>query len=92
MTQTLWGETKRSGRRRKRDTATRTSTTPYSVTGSDDCMILSHTLNHFDLAGCTTCMDCAARIFCPQCIAQHPTDPKAVAILCPRHEESGGSA
>jgi len=88
MTQTLWGETKtrRRRRRRKRNSAIRTSTVPYSITGSNDCEIIGHTEGHRDLAGCTVCLDCGVKIFCPQCIVKHPTDPQAVPLLCPLHE------
>lgn len=87
MAQTLWGErAKPRRRRRKRECAALPSKIPYSVTGGDDCAILGHTLNHFDLSGCTTCMACGARIFCPRCIPQHPADPEAAPELCPRHE------
>ncbi len=87
--QTLWGETKtrRPRRRRKRNRATRTSTISYSITGSNDCAIIGHTLNHWSLAGTNTCMDCGKSIFCPQCIPQHPNDPQAEALLCEQHEE-----
>ena len=85
---TLWGETVRRRRSKKRNVATHSSTTPYSITGSNDCEIIGHTLGFFDLAGCTTCLDCGANIFCPQCVPQHPTDPNAIAVPCPHHEES----
>ena len=92
MTQTLWGEIKpRRRRRRSRSRKPRTDA-PYSITDGNDCAILGHTLNTFDLAGCTTCMDCGVRIFCPQCIRQHPNDPQAVAIRCPLHQDCEGSA
>jgi len=88
MAQTLWGAgTKRRKQRRKRREAALPSHIPYSVTG-DDCAVLGHTLGYFDLSGCTSCMDCGARIFCPQCIPRHPADREAVPVLCPRHEES----
>ncbi len=89
MQQTLWGEAKtRPGRRRRRNRQQRAAT-PYSITGTgNDCEIIGHTLSFFDLAGCTTCLDCGVFIFCPRCIANHPNDPQAVAIFCPRHEES----
>ena len=88
MTETLWGtRTKQRSRRRKRNTAAHTSTIPYSITGGDDCLILGHAPNRFDLAGCTTCIDCGARIFCPQCTTRHPQDEKAIPVLCERHEQ-----
>ena len=83
--QTLWGETK-TRRRRKRRNRQQKAKAPYSITDGDDCNILGHTLNHFDLAGCTTCMDCGARIFCPRCIERHPTDTNAIPVLCEKHE------
>jgi hypothetical protein len=86
MAQTLWGAgTKRRKQRRKRREAALPSHIPYSVTG-DDCAVLGHTLNAYDLSGCTSCMDCGARIFCPQCIPRHPAGREAVPVLCPRHE------
>lgn len=87
MAQTLWGETKTLRHRRRRNRQQR-ATAPYSITGSSDCAIIGHTLGFFDLAGCTTCLDCGVNIFCAQCIEKHLTDPQAVAILCPQHEES----
>jgi len=58
------------------------------ITGTgNDCEVIGHTLNTYDLAGCTICMDCGARIFCPVCIQKHPTDSQALAILCLGHEE-----
>lgn len=86
--QNLWGENIHRRQRRKRKVVPLTKT-PYSITGTgNDCEIIGHTLNHWGLAGTTTCLDCGVKIFCPQCIAQHPNDQEAVAILCPRHEES----
>src|SRR5260221_3008136 len=86
----LWGETSpRTYRRRRKNGATLTSTIPYSITGTgQDCTVIGHTLNHWSLAGTTMCLDCGANIFCPQCIAQHPSDPQAEPILCEQHEES----
>ncbi len=84
--QTLWGNTTR--RRRKRRIRKRATAAPYSITGANDCEIIGHTLNTFDLAGCTTCMDCKANIFCPTCTPNHPTDANAIPVSCPRHEES----
>ncbi len=86
MTQTLWGESKT--RRCRRKSYTPRAKTPYSITDGDDCSILGHTLNHWSLAGTTTCMDCGAKIFCPTCTPTHPTDETAISVLCPRHEES----
>lgn len=85
MAQTLWGET-RTGQRRHRRSRQAKAEAPYSITGANDCEIIGHTLSHWSLAGTTTCMDCGAAIFCPDCTPQHPTDPQAVALLCPRHE------
>ena len=83
MTQTLWGETKTRRRSRQRPTAV-----PYSITGTgNDCEVLGHTEGYRDLAGCTICLDCGIKIFCPQCLEKHPTDPQAVALLCTLHEE-----
>ncbi len=84
MAQTLWGETKTRRPRRSRQHPT---AAPYSITGSNDCEIIGHTLNHWSLAGTTTCIDCHVNIFCPECISQHPTDPQAVPVLCSLHEE-----
>jgi hypothetical protein len=87
MTQTLWGETK--PRRRRRRSRQQRIEAPYSITGTgNDCEIIGHTEGHRDLAGCTVCLDCGVKIFCRQCVPQHPTDPNAVAILCSLHEES----
>ena len=82
--QNLWGENIRLRRRRKKAAPPPQS---YSVTGGNDCEVLGHTLNMFDLSGCTTCMDCGAKIFCPRCIPKHPQDDQAVPVLCERHEE-----
>ena len=84
--QTLWGENVSRPRRRKRNVATLTSETAYCVTGGNDCEILGHSLNFYDLAGCTTCMDCHVKVFCPACTTHHPQDVSAVAILCEKHE------
>ena len=84
---TLWGETVRRRRNNKRNVAIRTSTLPYSITGSNDCAIIGHTLGFFDLAGCTTCLDCGANIFCPRCVSAHPHDENAIPLLCERHEQ-----
>ena len=85
MQQTLWGD-QIPNRRRRTNLIPLTSTTPYSVT-QNDCEILGHTLREWDLAGCTICIDCNARIFCPHCIIKHPQDENAIAVLCERHEE-----
>jgi len=82
--QNLWGENVRLRRRRKKATP---SPQPYSITGGNDCEVLGHSLNMFDLSGCTTCMDCHVNIFCPRCIPIHPRDDQAVPVLCERHEE-----
>ena len=89
MTQTLWGSTtvpKR--RRRQRRINNRTTATPFSITGSNDCQIIGHTEGHRDLAGCTVCLDCGVKICCPGCLPEHPQDRNAIPIYCPRHEES----
>ncbi len=89
MTQDLWGETSPRPQRRRRNVATLTSTIPYSITETDqDCTVIGHTLNHWSVAGTTTCLDCGANLFCPQCIAQHPNDPQAEPVVCEQHEES----
>ncbi len=85
MQQTLWGE-KILKRRRKQKVIPLTSAAPYSITGND-CEIFGHTLREWDLAGCSVCLDCSVNIFCPCCIAKHPQDETAIAILCERHEE-----
>ena len=82
--QNLWGENIRLRHRRKKAAPRPQS---YSITGGNDCEVLGHTLNMFDLSGCTTCMDCGAKIFCPRCTPIHPRDEKAVPVLCERHEE-----
>src|SRR6266487_4017232 len=85
MQQTLWGETIPK-RRRKRKVIPLLTAASYSIT-ENDCEILGHTLRVWDLAGCTICIDCGVRIFCPRCIARHPQDENAIALLCERHEE-----
>jgi hypothetical protein len=92
MAQTLWGETKPRRHRRRRNRQPKAEAS-YSITGTGkDCEVIGHTEGHRDLAGCTTCLDCGVKIFCSECISQHPTDPQAEAIRCPRHEESEGIA
>jgi hypothetical protein len=86
MQQTLWGETIPTHRSRKK-TIPHSEATPYSITGND-CTILGHTLREWDLAGCTTCLDCGVSIYCPQCITHHPYVEMAIAVLCERHQES----
>src|SRR5260370_3780847 len=57
MDTTLWSDNVRSRRRRRR----KVDYVPkgaFSITDGDDCIILGHTLNHWDLAGCTTCIAC----------------------------------
>ena len=81
----LWGE--KIPRRRRERIIHLPTTPPYSITGDNDCEILGHTLREWDLAGCTICIDCGVRIFCPRCIAKHPQDQTAIALLCERHEE-----
>ena len=85
---TLWRETVGRRRRRKRNVATLTSQIRYSITNGNDCAIIGHILNHWSLAGTTTCMGCGKSIFCPQCIQKHPNDPQAEPVLCEQHEES----
>ena len=90
MQQTLWGE--RLPQRRRKKIHPLTSTPAFSITGTNDCEILGHTLREWDLAGCTICIDCQAQIFCPRCIARHPQDDTAIALFCERHEERQVSA
>jgi hypothetical protein len=90
MQLTLWEEKSlqpRKRRFRKKDRP-RISQTSYSITGGNDCQIIGHTLTAWDLLGCSTCIDCKAHVFCPHCIAKHPTDETAIPVLCERHEES----
>ena len=87
MADTLWSQVAPKRRRRRRKVIQLPLEVQYSITGKgNDCEIIGHTLNTYDLAGTTTCMDCGARIFCPQCIDKHPTEPQAVPVLCPLHE------
>jgi len=85
---TLWDETvHRRKQRRKRNVSILTSQKPYSITGTgNDCGIIGHTLNAWDLSGCTTCMDCKVKVFCPGCTPKHPQDETAIPVLCERHE------
>jgi len=92
MQANLWDENVTRPRRKRKKILHLPAATPYSITGSDDCHIVGHTLTSWDLAGCTTCSDCGVRIFCPQCISNHPSDANAVPVLCARHEESTVSA
>jgi len=89
MQQTLWGD--RLPQRRKKSVIPLQTAPPYSITGND-CQILGHTLREWDLAGCSICIDCQAKIFCPRCITAHPQDENAIAVLCERHEERQVSA
>ncbi len=90
--QNLWGENIHRRQRRKRKVVPLTKT-PYSITGTgNDCEIIGHTLGFRDLAGCTVCLDCHAKIFCPACSPKHPQDETAVPVFCERHEESKGIA
>jgi hypothetical protein len=87
--QNLWEEQKPKRRRRRRKVIQLPLEVQYAITGTgNDCEIIGHTLNTYDLAGCTTCMDCGAKIFCPTCTPNHPTDETAIPVYCPRHEES----
>src|SRR5260221_520064 len=88
MQANLWEEKEPRHQRRKRRSRQLPTAAPYSITGDNDCGIIGHTLNMFDLSGCTTCMDCGAKIFCPTCTPNHPTDRDAIPVSCPRHEES----
>ncbi len=90
MQQTLWGDTIPTRRSRKKVIPRRA--TPYSITGTNDCQIIGHTLREWDLAGCTICLDCGVSIYCPCCITKHPLDETAIAVYCERHEESQVSA
>ena len=92
MQANLWDEHIPQPKRKRKKIIHLPTVTPYSITGSDDCQLLGHVLNSWDLAGCTTCISCGVRIFCPQCTAHHPTDENSVPVLCPRHEESTVSA
>ena len=87
--QTLWGNVPK--RRQRKKVHPLPPTTPYTIT-DNDCAIFGHTLNSWDLAGCTTCMDCKVKAFCPRCTPKHPTDENAIPVVCPRHEESAVSA
>ncbi len=87
--QTLWGESASNPRRRRRKVIPLPPTPAYSITGTgNDCEILGHVVNPYDLAGCTTCIDCGVHVFCPGCTPKHPTDEHAIPVCCPRHEES----
>jgi hypothetical protein len=90
MQQTLW-RNQRPKRRRKKNVIPLQTTTPYAITGND-CEMLGHTLREWDLAGCTVCIDCQVKIFCPRCIARHPQDASAKALHCERHQEMQVSA
>ena len=85
MPQDLWGE-KLYQSRRKKKVIPLTSTIPYFIT-DNDCAYFGHTVREWDLAGCTTCLDCGVKIFCPRCIPKHPQDETAIALLCERHEQ-----
>jgi hypothetical protein len=89
MQQILWGE-RVPQKRRKRKVDPLPSSIPYSITGLNDCQIIGHSLSVWDLAGCTTCIDCAVHVFCPGCITKHPTFDKAIPVVCPRHERNEG--
>jgi len=90
MQQTLWGD-QIPTRRRKKNVIPLTSTPPYAIT-ENDCEVLGHTIRAWDLSGCTICLDCQVNIFCPRCIAKHPQDENAIALLCERHQEMQVSA
>src|SRR5205823_6401945 len=93
MQQDLWGDkAPQPRRRRKRNVISLPTTTSYSITGLNDCEILGHTLSVWDLAGCSKCIDCRIRVFCPICTPKHPTDDSAIRVYCPNHEESQASA
>lgn len=86
MQQTLWVVIIPNHRSRKKEIP-RCTATSYSITEANDCQIIGHTLRAWDLAGCTSCLDCGVHIYCPGCIAKHPQDEEAIAMLCERHEE-----
>ena len=90
MQQTLWGD-QIPKRRRKTNVIPLQTAITYSITGND-CAVFGHTIRDWDLAGCTICIDCGVHIFCPRCIARHPQDDTAIAVLCERHEERQVSA
>jgi len=92
MQANLWDERIPRPRRKRKKFIHRPTATPYSITGTDDCHIVGHTLSIWKLAGCTTCIDCGVKIFCPRCIPNHPTDVNAVSVLCAQHEERTVSA
>jgi hypothetical protein len=83
----LWDDRKPIRKRVKKKRPT-TLISSYSITGVNDCEIIGHTIQVWDLSGCSICLDCNARIFCPRCIAAHPQDENAIPILCNQHEES----
>jgi len=91
MQQTLWGK-KAPRPRRKRTSAQPPSAPDYSITGTNDCELIGHTLNAYDLAGHSICIECGVRVFCPGCVQSHPQDEHAVPVPCQRHEESTVSA
>jgi hypothetical protein len=91
MQQTLWGE-KLPQRRRRKKQRPPAPKPPYSITEGNDCDIIGHTITIWDLAGCTTCLDCGVSMFCPRCISAHPKDANAKQILFNRHEERTVSA
>jgi hypothetical protein len=84
MQLTLWGD--QLPKRRRKKVIPLNKPQPYSITGND-CELLGHTLTYWSLAGTTTCIDCGVHIYCPACIAAHPKDEKAIAMLCERHEQ-----
>ncbi len=92
MQQTLWGKKAPRPRRKRKIIQLPPAAPPYSITGTNDCEILGHTLNAYDLAGCSTCLECGVRVFCPGCVQSHPQDEHAVPVRCQRHEESTVSA
>ena len=85
---TLWEEKAYQPRkRRKRRRANPLPTAvPYSIT-DNDCQTIGHTLNAWDLLGCSTCMDCGVHVYCPRCTPKHPQDDNAIPVYCPHHEE-----
>ncbi len=92
MQPTLWGKNAPQRRRNRKSIQLPPAAPPYSITGSNDCAIIGHTLNAYDLAGYSTCIDCGVRVFCPGCVQSHPQDGHAVPVQCQRHEESAVSA
>ncbi len=92
MQQPLWGNKVPRPQRKRKSIRLPPAAPAYAITGANDCEIIGHTLSFRDLAGCTTCLDCGANVYCPCCVSQHPQDAKAVPVLCEMHSESQVSA